>query len=153
MTCALKKAKELNLDVQKVYLSALLHDCAKYLDYTAFKGFKLPCDIPEPVIHAFLGAFVAENILGVKDKEVLDAICYHTSGKSNMSTLGKLIFVADMVEKERVYEGVETLRNLFNQNDFEYCFRECLKEEFIHLINKGSSIYQETVNAYDYYIK
>ena len=88
---------------------------------------------------------------GITDAEILDAIRYHTSGKPEMSTLGKLIFVADMVEKGRTYDGVERLRKLF-EGDFEVCFKECLKEEVLHLINKKSYIYSETLDAYDYYI-
>ena len=149
---ALKKAKVLGLDAKKVMTAATLHDCAKYFDYTKFEGFSLDKDVPAPVIHQFLGAFVAEKILGVDDQDVLDAIRYHTSGKANMSLLGKLIFVADMVEEGRDYDGVEYLRSLYEKDDFEFCFRECLKEEMMHLKNKGQTIYAETISAYDYYI-
>lgn len=150
--CALKKAKELELDYEKVRVAATLHDCAKYDDYRAYDGFSLPKDVPPPVVHAFLGAFVAENVLGVKDVEILDAIKYHTSGKAEMSMLAKLIFVADMIERGRDYEGVDILRAEY-EKDFESCFRLCLKEEVQHLINKKQYIYAETLNAYDYYVE
>lgn len=152
IVCALKKAKELKLDYEKVRIAATLHDCAKYDDYKAYADFKLPKDVPPPVVHAFLGAFVAEKVLGVTDKEILDAIRYHTSGKAEMSTLSKLIFVADMIEKGRNYVGVEELRAEY-EKDFESCFRLCLKEEVAHLKNKKEYIYAETLNAYDYYVK
>ena len=151
--CALKKAGELNLDKNKVILASTLHDCAKYLDPEDYKDFVLISDVPKPVVHAFLGAFVAENVLGVNDQEVIDAIRFHTSGKPKMSLLGKLIFVADMLEEGRNYEGVEYLRSLYEKDDFEFCFLECLREEYIHLINKKERIYGETLNAYEYYIK
>lgn len=151
--CALKKAKELNLKEEKVYLAAMLHDCAKYLDYTKVGGFVLPDGVPAPVVHSFLGAFVAERVLGVCDEEVLDAIRYHTSGKADMSLLGKLIFVADMIEEGRDYEGVDKLRELYEKADFEKCFTECLKEEFLHILNKKQYIYKETLNAFAFYIK
>lgn len=149
---AMQKVKELSLDGEKVMIAATLHDCAKYLDKTAFKDFTIPSDVPQPVEHAFLGAYVAEKTLGVIDAEILDAIRYHTSGKPDMSVLGKLIFVADMVEEGRTYEGVERLRDLY-ESDFEECFKECLKEEVLHLINKKQYIYSETLNAYEYYCK
>jgi predicted HD superfamily hydrolase involved in NAD metabolism len=153
VTCALNKAKELNLDSEKVRISATLHDCAKYIDYTKVKGFSIDKDVPAPVIHSFLGAYIAEKELGITDQEILDAIRYHTSGKANMSLLGKLIFVADMVEEDRDYEGVQYLRKLYEKEDFELCFIECLKEEFVHLLNKKQRIYVETVNAFKYYVK
>lgn len=150
--CALKKAKELNLDYEKVRIAATLHDCAKYDDYRDYKDFTLPPNVPPPVVHAFLGAFVAEKVLGVRDEEIIDAIRYHTSGKAEMSTLSKLIFVADMIEEGRNYDGVDILRKEY-ERDFESCFRLCLKEETLHLINKKQPIFKETLSAYDYYVK
>lgn len=148
---ALSKAKELGLDEKKVRISSLLHDCAKYIDYKTVEDFILPNDLPAPVVHAFLGAYVAEKWLGLTDCEIIDAIKYHTSGKPNMTTLGKLIFVADMVEKGRNYQGVEQLREYF-KGDLDVCFRECLKEEMLHLINKKQYIYKDTIEAFDYYV-
>ncbi len=148
---ALKKVKELNLDKDKVLTACILHDCAKYIDYRTVEGFKLPDGVPAPVIHSFLGAFIAEKYLGVVDEEIIDAIRYHTSGKPNMSVLGKLIFVADMIEKGRSYEGVDYLRDMY-EKDFNLCFKECLKEETVHLINRKQNIYSETLSAYEYYI-
>lgn len=149
---ALSKAKELGLDKEKVIISATLHDIAKYHGGEIPKEAKIPPDMPEPVIHAFLGAYFAEKQLGITDTEILDAIRYHTTAKADMSLLGKLIFVADMVEEGRTYQGVEYLRDLFLKDDFEFCFRECLREEFLHLQNKKQSIYYQTINAYKYYI-
>lgn len=153
VVAAMQKVKELKLDGEKVRIAATLHDCAKYRDYSAVEGFTLPEGVPQPVIHSFLGAFVAQKELGIEDEEILDAIRYHTSGKAEMSTLGKLIFVADMIEENRNYEGVEKLRDLYEKADFETCFVECLKEEFLHLLNKKQYIYRETINAFGYYVK
>ena len=150
--CALKKAKELNLSQEKVVKSAVLHDCAKYIDYTTVRGFRLEEEMPKPVIHAFLGAFIAKNYLKIEDEEIINAIKYHTSGRAKMSKLEKLIFVADMIEPSRNYQGVDTLRKLY-EIDFEKCFRECLKEEMEHLANGKNPIYHETLNAYNYYIE
>lgn len=148
---ALTKARELKLDENKILTACILHDCAKYLNPKDFADFTLPIDVPSPVVHAFLGEHIARKVLKIEDEEVLDAIKYHTSGKANMSDLAKLVFVADMIEEGRDYEGVELLREEF-EKDFENCFLLCLKEEMQHLINKKSNVYIETINAYDYYI-
>ena len=150
---SMQKVKELGLDGEKVRISATLHDVAKYMDKSDFPDFNLDVDVPKPVEHAFLGAYVCEKVLGITDQEILDAIRYHTSGKANMTTLGKLIFVADMIEEGRDYQGVVELRELFEGEDFEKCFRECLKEEVIHLLNKKTYIYSKTLDAYEYYCK
>ena len=148
---ALKKAKELNLSESKVLTAALFHDCAKYLSPEDYPEFALPQNVPPPVVHEFLGAYVAEKIVGIFDPEVIDAIKYHTTGKANMTTLGKLIFVADMIEENRDYDGVDKLRAYFD-GDFDKCFIECLKEETLHLLRKKMPVYFETVNAYDFYV-
>lgn len=153
VVCALKRARELGLDEEKVRISTTLHDLAKYMDYTTEKDFVLPDKVPSPVVHAYFGAFVAEKYLGITDNEILDAIRYHTSGRANMSLLEKLVFVADMVEEGRSYEGVEKLRYLYENGDFESCFIECLKEEFVHLINKKQYIFVKTIEAFNYYVK
>ncbi len=149
--CALKKAKALKLDSEKVRIACTLHDVAKYENKDDYKDFCMPNNVPAPVYHAFLGAFIAEKVLKVKDEEILDAIKYHTSGKANMNTLSKLVLVADMIEKGRDYEGVDVLRKLYDE-DFEKCFIKCIEEEMIHLLNKKQYIYVETINAYDYYV-
>lgn len=150
---ALSKAKALGLDEQKVLIACTLHDCAKYIDKDKVEGFLVEDDLPSPVVHAFLGAYVAQKVLKIEDQEILDAIRYHTSGKPNMSTLAKLVFVADMVEEDRTYEGVEALRAAFRREDFDACFKECLKEEVQHLLNKKQYIYKATLDAYEYYLK
>ena len=150
---ALSMAKRNNLDPEKVRISATLHDCAKYLDYKKYPGFVMDGELKAPVVHAFLGAYIAENVLKITDSEIIDAIKYHTSGRPEMSDLEKLIFVADMVCEDRDYEGVEKLRYYFNNYDLNTCFKECLKEEMIHLKNKKTDIYNLTLSAYNYYIE
>lgn len=150
---ALYKAKENGVDIKKAMVAATLHDCAKYMDYRDFKDFVMPEGVPKPVEHSFLGAYVAERVLKVQDKEVLDAIKYHTSGTVGMTPLAKLIFVADMVEEDRDYEGVEVLREYYFKRSLDECFNKCLEEELLHLINKKQYIYSETLKAYEYYVK
>ena len=58
-----------------------------------------------------------------------------------------------MIEDGRTYDGVDKLREYFQKNDFEECFVECLKEEYLHLLNKKQNIYKETVEAFNYYVK
>ena len=35
--------------------------------------------------------------LGIEDPEIFDAVRYHTTGRSNMSLLEKVIFIADFI--------------------------------------------------------
>lgn len=92
-------------DYDKVFAACLLHDCAKYVDEADYAkyGFVKPCDMPNPVVHSFLGAKVAQIDFGVTDPEILDAITYHTTGRPNMSRLDKIVYIADKTEQTRPY--------------------------------------------------
>ncbi len=150
-SCALK------IPERQALTAALFHDCAKNLsmDSPYLEGFSLPTEwgkVPSEVAHQFMGAYVAEKHFGVTDGEVLNAIRYHTSGRAGMSALEKLVFLADMLEAERSYEGVDELRALF-WRDIDECMERALRETLRFLEKKGGEIYPLTRAAYAYYEK
>ena len=154
---ALARAKDLKLSERAVLTAALMHDCAKnlpinspYLD--GFAPLQEWGDIPAQVLHQYQGAYVAEMHFGVQDQDVLNAIRYHTSGRPNMSELEKLIFLADMLEEERRYTGVDELRALFwGCADLDKCLAEALYQTLLFLESKGGDIYPLTKSAYEFY--
>lgn len=153
---ALAKAKELHLDERSVLTAALLHDCAKNLPANSvyLDGFTPPTvwgEIPAPVLHQYQGAYVAETHFGVSDPSVLNAIRYHTSGRPNMCEMEKLIFLADMLEDERHYTGVDELRALFWGKGLDTCLAEALYQTLLFLESKGGAIYPLTRAAYEFY--
>ncbi len=156
---AAKRALGLHISERKAITAALFHDCGKYLspDDPRLKGFSPPNDwgkVPDSVWHQFAGAFVAEHAFGITDLEVLDAIRYHTSGRENMGELEKLIFLSDMLEEERSYQGVEELRTLFWQGQgLDECLEEALFQTLEFLKEKKAEIYPLTKQAYEYYRK
>ncbi|MBR2937593.1 MAG: nicotinate (nicotinamide) nucleotide adenylyltransferase [Oscillospiraceae bacterium] len=62
-------------------------------------------------LHALTGSLVADRIFG-ENAAVVDAIASHTTGKANMNTLQKILYVADYMEPNRDFPGVEELRRL-----------------------------------------
>ena len=155
---ALKRAVSLKIDEKKAIQAALFHDCAKNLspDSELLKGFSLPSEwgeVPPSVWHQFAGAYLAETAFHISDEEVLDAVRYHTSGKPKMTELGKLIFLADMVEEERHYDGVEKIRLAFYTQPLDVALTLALRETVGFLQKKGAEIYPLTLLALDYYEK
>lgn len=148
ITCAIRLAKRLGVDESKAEIASLLHDNAKYLDYRVYHGLDLP-PMPKNVVHQFLGAFIAEKILGITDKEILTAIKYHTTGRENMTPLEKVVFMADVIEKGRTFDGVEKLRQE-TEKDFERGFRLSIIDLYNSL---GEDRYFLTRKAYEYYLK
>ena len=67
-----------------------------------------------------------------------------------MTTLQKLVFVADMTEEGRKFDGVDELRQALLL-DFEDGFRKCIARTYEFLLKKGSEIYYLTKDAYLYY--
>ena len=152
MLMAMALAKKEGASVSKALLAALLHDSGKYLNAEDFPDCKIPLGTPEPVVHQYLGAYIAENVLGVDDEEVIDAIRYHTTGKENMSLLGKIIFTADMLERGRNYESVEKLRQITKEN-FEEGFKASLSRSLDFVKESGRPICELTQKACDYYFR
>lgn len=140
---ALKINAKLGLEFNKVFIAALLHDCAKHL-HRDMEG------IPKAVEHQFLGSEIAEKVYGIKDSEILDAITYHTTGKPNMTKLGKLVYCADMLEEGRTYDGVSILRKEI-ENDFEKGFVLCCNSSYEKLIADGRPIHPLTKECVEYY--
>ena len=149
---AAERAKSLRYNEHKAVQAALLHDAAKNLslDDPLLEGFVPPKDCPPSVVHQYAGEYVARVRFGVTDTEILSAIACHTSGKENMSTLDKLVFLSDLLEEERSYPGVENLRRLFWE-DLDACLLQSLEDTVEYLTRSGMPIYEQTLLARDYY--
>lgn len=149
LMCA-KNASRAGIDEKQAITMAALHDCAKYLpaDSPLLCGFQPP-DVPPPVLHQFSGAYVAEHTFGLRDATCLDAIRYHTTGRENMTEAGMLLFLCDMLEEGRSFNGVEELRALFKR-DLRLCFKEALGQQIDYLKTTGGKIDPLTQKAYDF---
>ncbi len=96
-------------DLEKAQLAGLLHDCAKYMkDQKYLKVAKeanllvSEIQVANPsLLHGTIGAYFAQTQYGIKDEEILNSIRNHTCGRSNMSLLEKIIYVADYIEPGR----------------------------------------------------
>ena len=156
---AAARSLKLGISEKQAITAALFHDCAKNLpsDSPLLQGFSLQeewGDVPSSVYHQYAGAYVAEKYFSVQDEEILDAIRYHTSGREDMGKLEQLIFLADMLEEERNYGGVEILRELFWKGDsLEVCLTETLRQTLEFLKEKKAEIYPLTQKAYEFYEK
>ncbi len=151
---ALMLAKRLGVDQRKTFIAAAIHDLAKYQRAEDYPECVMPSGILDPVKHAFLGAYLAEKKLGITDEEILNAVKYHTSGRAEMTTLEKIVYLADMVEKNRNYRGVSKLRKLL-EKDFEKAFCAAIRKSYCFLlkIKRKEQIFPLTKEAYEYYCK
>ena len=149
---AAEYAAKFGISEKQAVTAALFHDCAKNLppDSPYLRGFRPPKGVPEPVLHQYSGAYVAEKFFEVTDGEVLDAIRYHTSGRADMTSREKLVFLSDMLESGRQFDGVEKLRRIFREEGLDPCMRQALKDTLSYLEKSGGEIYPLTREAYEF---
>ena len=96
-------------------------------------------------LHALTGSLVAERIFG-ENKAVVDAICHHTTGKADMNLLEKIIYVADYMEPNRDFPGVEKLRELA-YTDMDAALKLGLEMTLEHLKRQGNEVSPESREA------
>ncbi len=102
-------AVSLGLSPERALIAGILHDCAKaYSDeqlVTDCDHYQIPVTEVERrngfLLHGKLGAFYAKENYFVTDEEILSAISYHTTGRPGMTTLEKVVFLADYLEPFR----------------------------------------------------
>ena len=116
---AMDLARRWGADVTDAGRAGLLHDITKALDgplqLTLCQEYgKILGEFSKhntKTLHSLTGSLVAERIFG-ENENVVSAICSHTTGKANMTTLEKILYVADYMEPNRDFPGVENLRHL-----------------------------------------
>lgn len=150
---AARLAKIWGVDPEIAARAGLLHDITKALDgplqLTLCDEYGTILDdfsakYPK-TLHALTGSLVAERIFG-EAPEIVDAIRSHTTGKANMTTLEKIIYVADYMEPNRDFPGVEKLRHLA-ETDLDAALKCGLEQTLEHLKNQGSRVSPETRDA------
>ena len=115
-------AKELgirySINLNKVELAALLHDCSKQFTLQKMKELVRQEVALEnyshlgELVHGFSGAIYARNVFGIEDSDVLNAIRFHTIGRRGMSELEKITYIADAIEPSRNFAEVDKIRKL-----------------------------------------
>jgi hydrolase, HD family len=102
-------------DIIKAELSGILHDIAKAKKLPKLKELMIGFDDPytdagyvemvsdkaPQILHAIYAPYLAKKNYNIEDKDILSAIRWHTTGKKDMSTLEKIVFVADYIEPNR----------------------------------------------------
>lgn len=116
-------AKRWGADIEKAKEAAILHDCTKKLSAEQHlklcSKYSIEIDemerVSDKLLHSKTGAEIARDVFGV-DKDVYSAILWHTTGREDMSLLEKVIYMADYIEPNRKFDGVDKLRKLAYEN-------------------------------------
>lgn len=155
-----KKLAELNnVSEEKAEIAALAHDVAKNLSKDKMKEIIIENNINISLLeesnsdlwHSIIAPIVAKDKLGIEDEEILDSIRWHTTGKENMSVLTKIIYIADMIEPNRNFNGVEEIRKITYDN-LDVGVYHGLTHSIQFLLTKNLLIDENTIKARNYFL-
>lgn len=143
-----KLAKIYNADIEKCKVAALLHDICKEMDMEYIKNIcknNFMNELSEEdlenneILHGFAGSYYVKTELGINDKEILNAIKYHTIGAKNMTLVEKIVYIADGIEYGRNYPSVVEIREeTFKNLDKGILMEIEHKEKYLESIGKKS---------------
>lgn len=153
---ALKLADLYGGDRDKCYTAGLLHDIAKELPIEEQLQLAEECtlDVTEvelnspPLLHAIAGSVLIQRVFDIKSTDIINAVRYHTVGRSGMSLTEQIIYMADLVSEDRDYKDVKKMRKLAF-SDFEKAMFEALKFSMCDSVEKGNTIPTSTLEAYN----
>ena len=151
-------AERFGLDIEKAGLAGLLHDYAKKVSDEEFLAlidkYQLDPDLKNwgnNVWHGMVGIYKIQEDLGIKDAEILRAIEIHTVGSDTMSELDKVVYVADYIEHNRDFPGVDKARELAQRSLNQAVAYETART-VEHLAHKGMPIYPQTLETYNAFV-
>lgn len=153
-----KLAIKWNEDTEKAYLAGLLHDICKDITPALQKEMVLKSNLSvtkielnaPPLWHAIAGAWYVENVLNITDKDIINAIRYHTVARSGMTKLEEIVYMADLISVDRVYNDVEKMRKLAYA-DLDRAMLGAISFSINDVVNKFSKLPSHTVEAYNQY--
>lgn len=157
--CAVKLAKLNNVDAARAEAAALIHDAAKYMNIEKQKeiikshGYDIDEVMEESpqLLHGFTASILGKDMMGIEDDELLSSVRYHTTGKKNMTTLEKIIYIADYIEPNRDFPGVDDLRKITFDNLDEGVLQG-LSNSIIYVVKNGNMIHPLSLEARNYLI-
>ncbi|MBQ9659546.1 MAG: bis(5'-nucleosyl)-tetraphosphatase (symmetrical) YqeK [Clostridia bacterium] len=153
---AIEYAKIYNEDEDIVKLVAIAHDIAKEISEEETKKYLRKYEIElddiekqsKNLIHGIIGAQICKEKYNFTD-DMINAVRYHTTGRENMSTLEKIIYLADATEENRKYCYEPYVELIKNDIDKGMC--EVSKWVIGNLLDRNEIIHLDTVKCYNYY--
>ena len=148
-----KLAIKYGVDVNEAKLVGITHDIAK--EMTKDEIFKFVSenniqinDIEKKIptlLHGIIGAKQCKEKFNFPDK-LVKAIEAHTTGKAQMDSLAKVLYVADAISEDRTGDYLEKARELANE-DLDKAMLFLLNEFLGEKIKKGEIIHPDGIIA------
>lgn len=155
---AYKLAEAYGEDPHKAYLAGLLHDICKESPAAEQEELMLKGNMnisgveltSKALWHGPAGAYFIKSEFDIDDSDILNAVRYHTIGRSGMSKLEEIIYMADLISEDRDYKDVDKMRKLA-YSDFERAMYEAVRYSIESVLKKQGYISEYTVDLYNQY--
>ncbi len=145
--------------VEKAELAALYHDMYRGVPVDVLNYYVKHLDLDEKrykdnanLAHGKIAAIVIQRDFDEKDQDIINAVSYHTTGRPEMSLLEKIIYIADAVEPNRSYPGVQNLRQIL-EYDLDKAVLQSLTNTINYVRSEKKFLDEDTVLAKEYFEK
>jgi predicted HD superfamily hydrolase involved in NAD metabolism len=151
---AKRLARRYGEDMEKAEIAALFHDFFRGIPLKELNGYVKESGLGSVYLnnanlaHSKVAAFVMERDFNIQDRDIINAVSFHTTGRAGMSGLEKIIYLADAIEPNRSYPGVGRIRELAYEDLDRACF-ESLERSIEYVKQKGQYLDRDTVLARD----
>lgn len=154
-----------SLDMERVAIAGLLHDCAKRLTlkdlFETAQTLDIyvsdaDCESPQ-TLHALVGAGLVQVELGIDDEQILNAIRSHTTGRPGMTAVEKMVYIADKVEgntRNPLYtQKITNMMHYDKPETVDQAVLYIMDSTLTFLVEKGQVIHPQTVAARNALVK
>jgi len=145
--------------VEKAEISALLHDLYRGVPVDVINYYVKHLELDEKryrdnpnLAHGKIAAIVIQRDFGISDPDIINAVSFHTTGRPEMSLLEKIIYIADAIEPNRMYPGVEALRRTA-ERDLDEAVLQSLTNTIKYVRGENKYLDEDTVLAREYFEK
>lgn len=155
---AAELAERYGVDREAARVAGLLHDWARDESKADLLAAASRAGVPVTevdrarpyLLHAAVGAVSVQRTFPGIAPEVVDAIRCHTTGAVEMTDLARIVYLADMMEHGREYEGAVLLRGAADAGEtLAALFRRAYAISIEHVIERGQPLHPVTVEVWN----
>lgn len=149
---AKKLAKKYGCDEKKAETAALYHDMFRSTSVAVLNMYVKQLGLSRDYLdnanlaHGPIAARIMERDYHIADPDILNAVRYHTTGREGMSLLEKVIYLADAIEPQREYPGVDEIRQTAEVSLDQACLLS-MERSITYIEERGLFLHENTIKA------
>ncbi|MFD1419511.1 bis(5'-nucleosyl)-tetraphosphatase (symmetrical) YqeK [Lactiplantibacillus songbeiensis] len=146
------------VDPELAAIAGLLHDYAKqradetFINLIKTRGLDPALlNYGNGVWHGVVGAELIKTELHIYNENILNAVRLHTVGAPYMPKLAQIVFMADFIEPNRDFPGVDEARQV-TAKSLAAGVRYQIQHTLNYLVEKGQPVYPQTLATYNAWV-